>query len=86
MVRSGMDVTGVGRALGDAIRIADGEDGIMGLFRKTPRPTHASRKPTGRERRAAQRTAQAEARLLETEQQIHQIADEVRGELKGSAS
>jgi hypothetical protein len=58
----------------------------MGLFRKTPRPAQASRKPTLRERRAAQRTARAEARLLETEQQIHQIADDVRGELRRSAS
>ena len=38
-----------------------------------------------RERRAAERTARAEAGLVETEQKIHQIADEVRGDLKGSA-
>jgi hypothetical protein len=56
----------------------------MGLFRKTPRPAHTSRKPTLRERRAAQRTARAEATLLETEQQIHHIADEVRSDLKNS--
>src|ERR1700734_2607714 len=58
------------------------EDGLMGLFRKTPRPAQANRKPTLRERRAAQRTADAEARLLKTEQQIHDIADEVRSDLK----
>ncbi|HEY1627927.1 MAG TPA: hypothetical protein VGG16_29475 [Streptosporangiaceae bacterium] len=39
-----------------------------------------------RERRAAQRTERAEARLLETEQAIHQLAYEVRSDLKGSAS
>jgi hypothetical protein len=56
----------------------------MRLFRKAPRPAQASRKPTLRERRAAQRTARAEATLLETEQQIHQLADEVRSDLKNS--
>jgi|HubBroStandDraft_3_1064219.scaffolds.fasta_scaffold250763_1 hypothetical protein len=56
----------------------------MGLFRRKPRPVHANRKPTLRERRAAERTDQAEARLLATEQQIHQLADEVRGDLKSS--
>jgi predicted transposase YdaD len=58
----------------------------MGLFRKTPRPVHAERKPTLRERRAAQQTARAEARLLETEQRIHQIADEVRSDIRSSGS
>jgi hypothetical protein len=38
-----------------------------------------------RERRAAERTAKAEATLQETEQKIHQIADEVRADLKGSS-
>ena len=54
----------------------------MGLFRRSRRRARTSRKPTWRERRAAERTAQAEASLVETEQKIHQIADEVRDELK----
>jgi hypothetical protein len=58
----------------------------MRLFRKTPQPGQTSRKPTWREQRAAQRTARAQAKLLATEQQIHQIADEVRSDLKNSAS
>jgi len=57
----------------------------MGLFRRTPGPVRASRKPTRAERRAAERTAQAEARLEHTEQQIHDLAAEVRGELKNPA-
>jgi hypothetical protein len=57
----------------------------MGLFRRTPRPELASRKPTRQERRAAERTARAEAALLATEQRIHQMADDVRHDLKGSA-
>jgi len=60
----------------------DRKDGIMGLFRRSKHTTRTSRKPTWRERRAAERTAQAEASLVETEQKIHQIADETRGELK----
>ena len=56
----------------------------MGLFRKRSRPERAGRKPTWQERRAAERTARAEAALVQTEQRIHQIADEVRGDLKGS--
>ncbi len=55
----------------------------MGLFSRSKKTTRASRKPTWRERKAAERTARAEASLVETEQKIHQIADEVRGELKG---
>jgi hypothetical protein len=66
-------------------RVADGEDWIMGLFRRTRQPERASRKPTRRERQAAERTAQAEAKLVATEQKIHQIADEARSDLKGSA-
>jgi hypothetical protein len=54
----------------------------MGLFRSTPRHARAGRKPTQAERRAAERTAQAEARLEQTEQRIHDLADEVRGGLK----
>ena len=57
----------------------------MGLFRRSKDTARTSRKPTLRERRAAERTARAEASLVETEQRIHQIADEVRGDLKGSA-
>ena len=57
----------------------------MGLFRRSKHTTRASRKPTWRERRAAERTARAEASLVETEQKIHEIADELRGDLKGSA-
>jgi hypothetical protein len=57
----------------------------MGLFRR-PKPTsRTNRKPTLRERRAAERTARAEATLVETEQKIHQIADDVRSDIKGSA-
>ena len=55
----------------------------MGLFRRSKHTERTSRKPTGRERRAAERTARAEASLVETEQKIHQIADEARNDLKG---
>ncbi|MEO5874872.1 MAG: hypothetical protein ABIS86_14650 [Streptosporangiaceae bacterium] len=44
----------------------------------------APRKPTLRERRAAARTAKAEAKLLETEQKIHQLAEEAREEFKSA--
>ena len=57
----------------------------MGLFRRSKQVTRTNRKPTWRERRAAERTARAEASLVETEQKIHQIADEVRGEIRDSA-
>ena len=57
----------------------------MGLFRRSRQTELTSRKPTWRERRAAERTARAEASLVETEQKIHQIADEVRSDLKGSS-
>jgi hypothetical protein len=57
----------------------------MGLFRRTPRPAPAHRKPTRAERRAAERTARADATLGRTEQQIHDLANEVRRDLKGSA-
>jgi len=53
----------------------------MGLFTRLKRRTRTNRKPTGRERRAAERTAQAEARLRETENKIHEIADEARSDL-----
>jgi hypothetical protein len=56
----------------------------MRLFRRTPRHARDGRKPTWAERRAAERTAQAEARLAQTEERIHHLADEVRRDL-GSA-
>jgi hypothetical protein len=54
----------------------------MGLFRRTPQQASAGRKPTRAERRAAERSAQAEVKLEQTEQRIHDLADEVRSELK----
>ncbi len=57
----------------------------MGLFRRSKQTTRTSRKPTWRERKAAERTAQAEASLVATEQKIHEIADEARSDLKGKA-
>jgi hypothetical protein len=68
-----------------ASRQRAGEDGIMGLFRRPRQTARNSQKPTWRERRAAERTARAETALVATEQRIHQIADEVRSDLKGSA-
>jgi hypothetical protein len=59
------------------------EDEIMGLFRRTPRVARAHRKPSRAERRAAERTEQAEAKLMGTEQRIHDLAKEVRRDLKG---
>jgi hypothetical protein len=63
------------------------EDEIMGLFRRTPRVTprvaRVHRKPSRAERRAAERTERAEAKLMGTEQQIHDLANEVRRDLKG---
>ena len=53
------------------------------MFRRSRQTELASRKPTWRERRAAERTARAETALVETEQKIHQIADEARSDLKG---
>ena len=58
----------------------------MRLFRRTPRQARVNRKPSRGERRAAERTAQAEASLTQTEQQIHQLADEVRRDLRSSGS
>ena len=57
----------------------------MGLFRRSRQTEQTSRKPTWLERRAAERTARAETALVETEQRIHQIADEARSDLRGSA-
>ncbi|MGH3150137.1 MAG: hypothetical protein ACRDOB_05325 [Streptosporangiaceae bacterium] len=48
------------------------------------RAKRTSVKPTWRERRAAERTAKAEATLRQTEQQIHALADEIRSDLKHS--
>jgi len=57
----------------------------MGLFRKTPQGAGAGRKPTRSERRAAARTARAEANLVSTEQEIHDLVDEIRRDLRGPA-
>ncbi len=54
----------------------------MGLFKRSKHAARTSRKPTWREHKAAERTARAEASLVQTEQKIHQIADEVRSDLK----
>ncbi|MGH3189917.1 MAG: hypothetical protein ACRDOL_22155 [Streptosporangiaceae bacterium] len=58
---------------------------IVGWFRGSRRAGRHAGGPTWRERRAAERTAKAEASLRETEQKIHQLADEVRADLKGSS-
>ena len=59
----------------------------MGLFRRTPqacaRRRRKRRSRWRKERRAAERTARAEAMLTQTEQQIHDLADEVRRDLRG---
>jgi hypothetical protein len=57
----------------------------VGLFSRLRRTRQPSRKPTAGESRAAERTVKAETALQETEQKIHQLADQVRGDLKGSA-
>ena len=57
----------------------------MAWFRRTKRSDRSTRKPTLRETRAAQRTARAEHALDETEHKIHELADQVREDLKGSA-
>jgi hypothetical protein len=54
-------------------------------FRRSRRTARTHAEPTWRERQAAERTARAEASLRETEQRIHQLADEVRSDLKGSS-
>jgi hypothetical protein len=54
-------------------------------FGRSRRTARAHAKPTWRERRAAERTGRAEASLQETEQKIHQIAAEVRSDLKRSS-
>jgi hypothetical protein len=57
----------------------------VGWFRRTKQSGRARRKPTLRETRAAERTAKAETALQETEHKIHQLADQVRDDLKGPA-
>jgi hypothetical protein len=64
----------------------EGEDQLMGLFRRSKPTTRTHAKPTLRERKAAERTAKAEATLVETEQKIHQIADEARSDIRRSSS
>jgi hypothetical protein len=54
----------------------------MALFRRKPRPERTTRKLSRGERLAAERTAQAEAKLTQTEQQIHELADQARRDLK----
>lgn len=51
---------------------------------KRSKPATVDHKPTWRERRAAERTAKAEASLEQTEQKIHEIANQVRSDLKQS--
>jgi hypothetical protein len=55
------------------------------LFKRPRRTRTTGHTPTRRERRAAERTAKAEGRRLETEQKIHELADEIRGDHKGPA-
>jgi hypothetical protein len=57
----------------------------MGLFKRSKRSGRTNVKPTWRERRAAERTGKAESRLQDTEQQIHEIADRIRDDIKRSA-
>jgi hypothetical protein len=56
----------------------------MGLFKRSKQTARTSRKLTWRERKAAERTAQAEASLVATEQKIHQIADDARRDIRSS--
>lgn len=63
----------------------------MAIFRvapfwRAPRPAGSGGKSSRAERRAAARTARAEAALARTEQQIHELADGVRRDLKGRSS
>jgi hypothetical protein len=54
----------------------------VGWFKRTKRSAGATRKPTAREARAAARTAQAESALEQTEQKIHELADQARKDLR----
>lgn len=56
----------------------------MGWFKRSRRAQRTSHEPTWRERRAAARTSKVEATLLQTERKIHEIADQIRSDLKGS--
>ena len=55
----------------------------MDWFRRSRRGERTSHEPTWRERRAAARTSKAEAALQQTERKIHEIADQIRSDLKG---
>jgi hypothetical protein len=57
----------------------------VGLFKRSKQTARGSRKSCVYECRAASPTARAEASLVETEQKIHQIADEVRSDIKGTS-
>jgi hypothetical protein len=81
-----MDAPQAGRPVWLPLGGDNGEDEIMGLFRRSKSALRTHAKPTMRERKAAERTARAEATLVETEQKIHQIADEVRSDIRGSSS
>jgi hypothetical protein len=58
-------------------------DRIVSWFKRSRRAERTSHEPTWRERLAAARTSKAEANLLQTERRIHEIADEMRTDLKG---
>lgn len=58
---------------------------IVGWFKGSRRSGRHAAGPTWRERRAAERTAKAEASLQQTEQKIHRLADEVRADLRDSS-
>jgi hypothetical protein len=51
-------------------------------FRRTKSSAGTKRKPTAREARAAARTARAESALEQTEQKIHELADQARKDLR----
>ena len=56
----------------------------MKFFNRSKPKVRTDHKPTRAERRAAERTAQAEAKLKATEEKIHEIADEARSDLHKS--
>jgi hypothetical protein len=55
----------------------------VGWFKRSRPAERTSHEPTWRERRAAARTSKAEATLQQTERKIHEIADQIRSDLKG---
>jgi hypothetical protein len=55
----------------------------MGLFRTGSRRERITAKPSWGEKRAAARTARAEAKLAQTEQQIHELANDARRDIRG---